>query len=64
MVIISKMDTKHNIYDIYHLNLTMSTNGKVSDLLIIMLITVPLAQILLHILSLFKNIYFNYLKQN
>ncbi len=56
MVIISKMDTKHNIYDIYHLNLTMSTNGKVSDLLIIMLITVPLAQIP------YFYIFFRYLK--
>ncbi len=37
MVIISNMDTQ--IYDIYHLNLTMETNGKVCHLLIIMLIT-------------------------
>ncbi len=42
MVIISNMDT-YIIYDIYNLNLIMSTNGKVSDLLIIMLITAPLA---------------------
>ncbi len=34
MVIISNMDTQHNIY---HLNLTMSTNGKVSDLLIMLI---------------------------
>ncbi len=73
MVIISKMDTQHNIWYLpSESNHVMSTNGKVSDLLIIMLITVPLAPtagalfttntILLHILSLFKNCCFNYLK--
>ncbi len=39
MVIISNPNI---IYDIFCLNLTISTNGKVSDLLIIMLITVRL----------------------
>ncbi len=75
MVIISNMDTQHNIWYLpSESNHVMSTNGKVSHLLIIMLITVPLAltagalftlnTILLHILSLFKNYCFNYLKQN
>ncbi len=71
MVIISNMDT-YIIYDIYHLNITMSTNGKVKNLLIIILIIVSLAPtaealftpntLLLHILSLFKNCRFKYLK--
>ncbi len=44
MVIISNMDTQRNIlYLPSESNHVMSTNGKVSDLLIIMLITVPLA---------------------
>ncbi len=75
MVIISKMDPQHNIWYLpSESNHVMSTNGKVSNLLIIMLITVPLAPtagalftpntILLHILSLFKNCCFNYLNQN
>ncbi len=66
MAIISKMDTQHNIgYLPFESNHVMSTNGKVSLLLIIMSITVPLAPtagvlfttntILLQILSLFKN---------
>ncbi len=76
MVIICNMDTQYNIWylpsESYHV---MSTNEKVSLLLIIMLIIVPLAPtvgalftpntILLHILSLFKNCcFFVYLKQN
>ncbi len=63
------------IYDIYHLNLNMPCQKiKVCHLLIIMLITVTLAPtagahfilntIFLHIISLFKNCCFNYLKQN
>ncbi len=42
MVIISNMDIQHNIWYL-HLNLIISTNGKVSDVLIMMLITVSLA---------------------
>ncbi len=71
MGIISNMDTQHNIlYLPSESNHVMSTIGKVSHLLMIMLITVPLAPtagalftpdtILLHILSLFKNCCFNY----
>ncbi len=45
MGIISNMDTQHNIlYLPSESNHVMSTIGKVSHLLIIMLITVPLAQ--------------------
>ncbi len=41
MVIISNMDTQHNIWDLpSESNHVMSTNGEVSHLLIIMLITV------------------------
>ncbi len=65
MVIISNMDTQHNIWYLpSESNYVKSTNGKVSDLLIIMLIIVSLAltagalftpnTILLHILSLLK----------
>ncbi len=44
MVIISNMDTQHNIWYLpSESNHVMSTNGKVIHLLIIMLITVPLA---------------------
>ncbi len=43
MVIISNMDTQHNIWYLpSESNHIMSTNGKVSDLLIIMLIAVRL----------------------
>ncbi len=44
MVIISNMVTQHNIWYLpSESNHVMSTNGKVSHLLIIMLISVPLA---------------------
>ncbi len=68
MVIIANMDTQHNIlYLPSESNNVMSTYGKVSHLLIILLITVSIAPtaellffttntILLHVLSLFKKL--------
>ncbi len=69
MVIISDMDTQHrpNIWYLpSEFNHVMSTNGEVSHLLIMMLMTVPLAPtagarfttnpILINILSLFKTV--------
>ncbi len=75
MVILSNTDTQHIIWYLpSESNHVMSTNGKVSNLLIIVLVTVPLAPtagalftpktILSDILLLFKILCFNYLKQN
>ncbi len=62
-VIISNMDTQQNIWYLpSESNHVMSTNGKVSHLLIIMLITVPQQQGLFLTQIPYLYIFFGYLK--